>query len=815
MKHSTGSDWHAVLTQEGAEGLRRLCLDYLDARQFSDYERLLEIAAEFPESALQHVRRHYHAVLLAEKHQFDQAEIMLRQLLNEPLSPQQRARTAMELAIQLDDLGQWDEANEHYQTALAGYRASANQLGLARAYNNLGIMFTSQVEQGLSSQQCLQKALDHHTTALKLLETLDETTDTQAEIAKNRHGMGKAYALQQAYPQAEAAFAHSFAFYAAEAAAHDRAVVLSDQAALVSQPQGQWLKAKTELTQAIELLQTQADDLDLAETLMRYGNVLAQQGQVAEALTHYEQALLHGEAIRKRLSVSTARVEYRATSEALYTAPLTLHLQQGNALAAFTLAERARSRVLADLLVNQAAKPRQASVVTLEEQRQSLRQQLEMLYSPDAKPDELHAIQQQLARLDRQIDALDPTFAALESADALDAQAMQQCLSPDAVLLTYVNDDQGQLWALCLSKHDAHITSLSNLKLLELQKIITEHLEGEQPGLKPDSANHLAPLTLFAQLYKQLIEPVWSYLEPARTVYIIPTGPLHYLPLGALAPEAGEPPLLAAGRRVVYAPSATVLFTYCHQCRPSPHASVLTIAPHYKSEPLYFIRSAAISIANKVGGSQMIGAKATRSGLLANAANHRIVCFLGHAWFNARFPMLSHLKLSDGGLQASEILRELRLQTDLVILAACETGRTQILRGDEILGLSRAMLYAGTPALLVTLWPVHEIPTRLLIEDFFGQLGLNNAQPKPIDPATSLMVAQNWLRTLTYAEAHRSLSQWLGMTPQRVEAELHQLWQLTHQAAPPQSDSLIFDHPFFWSPYILIGEPAPNVRNPV
>ncbi|MBK8050637.1 MAG: CHAT domain-containing protein [Anaerolineales bacterium] len=47
----------------------------------------------------------------------------------------------------------------------------------------------------------------------------------------------------------------------------------------------------------------------------------------------------------------------------------------------------------------------------------------------------------------------------------------------------------------------------------------------------------------------------------------------------------------------------------------------------------------------------------------------------------------------------------------LAILAACETGRAETPRGDEILGLSRAMLYAGTPSLLATLWRVHELPT--------------------------------------------------------------------------------------------------------
>jgi CHAT domain-containing protein len=164
--------------------------------------------------------------------------------------------------------------------------------------------------------------------------------------------------------------------------------------------------------------------------------------------------------------------------------------------------------------------------------------------------------------------------------------------------------------------------------------------------------------------------------------------------------------------------------------------------------------------------------------------------------------MSSRLKLADSTLHASEMLRELRLQADLVILSACETGRSHVLRGDEILGLSRAMLYAGTPSLVVTLWPVHEIPTRLLVEKFIGDL-LADAR---FDPARSLAATQSWLRNLSLAEAQALLTQWRPDPIAEIEAHLTTLWQMTHPGQTPQADSRLFAHPFFWSPYILIGE---------
>jgi CHAT domain-containing protein len=136
-------------------------------------------------------------------------------------------------------------------------------------------------------------------------------------------------------------------------------------------------------------------------------------------------------------------------------------------------------------------------------------------------------------------------------------------------------------------------------------------------------------------------------------------------------------------------------------------------------------------------------------------------------------------------------------------LAACGTGRGQVLRGDELLGLTRALLYAGTPSPLVTLWPVHQVVTRLLVEHMVGKL---ERPANRFDPAGSLAAAQAWLRSLTYTQASTTLAQWDGEEAGWVEQELTTLWQMTRPGETPQPASLLFAHPFFWSPYILIGD---------
>lgn len=800
----TLTDLQQLLFQDHAGGFaafRNFFFAALDTRRFTECEAALALLSNATDGALQQAAQHYRAVLLSEQRQFDQAEQILRALLEEVLTHQQRARTLLELANQLDELGQWAAAQPLFKEALAYYARLRDHSGQAKVYNNLAISLCFQVEQGVIDTKRLHEALSYHQTALSLIELLD----TPMEILRNWHGLGRVYGLMAQYTDAEQAFMHQLEMSQVQGDEYSEGVGLADLATLVYLPQARFADAERALRQAVTLLKKQSDDLHLAEALTRLGNLYACQQEGDKAFVAYNEALQTTESLRNRLTAPVAKADYRATTEFIYHAPLTLYLQQRKAINALTLAERARARVLADLLAGQAPTPHRVDVAELEQQRKTIRQALEQAYADDVESETLQQLEHALGELDRQIDLLDPDFAGLASVTALDADQMQTALPNNSALLMYVNDAQDHLWCLCLTKTTVQVVALPSLKSRWLQTMINEYLEGTRPGLIPDTYNRLAPLHFFPQLYKTLIAPVWPYLQAVQTVYLIPSGPLHYLPLAALIPDLNTPPpLLASGRRVVYAPSATVLFNYCRMQPPSPHQGILAVAPDDKT--LQFIQGAAQTIATVPGSDTLVGAEATQSALIAHAGNHRILCFLGHAVFHRRYPMLSHIKLSDGRLQASEILRTLRIQADLVVLAACESGRGQILRGDEILGISRAMLYAGAPALIVTLWPVHEVPTRLLVEHFFHILNLDNTNVT-FDPAAALVNAQAWLRTLSYAEAQQLLAQWQELTLTEAETQLRQLWQLTQGDAAPDANSRLFEHPFFWSPYILIGEP--------
>lgn len=808
MKALTLSQLQELVLQDQEQGLvafRNLFFTALDARDWQACEATLQVLAAAPALPLQQAAQHYRAILLSEQRQFDQAETILRALLEQALSDQQRARTLLELANQLDELGQWQAAARPFTDALKLYERLNDDAGRMKVYNNLGISLCFQFEQGVADPKVLDQARIYHQTALDLAKTLG----APMEEMRNWHGLGRAYGLMGQTLQAAEAFAQQLSLSRALDDTYAEAVGLTDLATLVYLPQARLAEAQSLLQQAIDLLTAEADELHLAEALTQLGNLYAKQGRDEQAFKSYEAALTAVEALRSQLSAPIAKADYRATTDFVYTAPLTLHLQRGNASAALTLAERARARVLADLLGGHESQSTQRHPTARDEQREAIRIKLEQAYRTAAAPTLIDALESQLAILDRQIELREGELLSWQESAALTAEEIQQRLPADAVLLSYVSDTAQQLHCLITTPQQiSHVPLNPQLRLNWLQAILPEYLNGQRQGFVPNRQGDLITPGLFLQLYQALIKPLLPFLAAAQRIYIVPTGALNHLPLGALAPDLQTtPPLLAHGRQVCFAPSATILLRYCHQRPPSPHQGLITLAP--TAPDLHLMQSTAVAVTKTSADGYQLGAAVNRTTFLRQTGAYRMICFLGHAFFNAQHPMLSHLQLSDGRLQASEISRELRIHADLVVLGACETGRSQILRGDEILGLSRALLYAGTPALLVTAWKVHELPMRLFTEHFFAQLAAMEQQQQRFDPAQALAVSQNWLRTLTDREARAQMATW-DVDPTLLEQQVHQIWRMQQPREARSDESRLFVHPFFWAPYMLIGEPNPS-----
>ncbi len=249
-------------------------------------------------------------------------------------------------------------------------------------------------------------------------------------------------------------------------------------------------------------------------------------------------------------------------------------------------------------------------------------------------------------------------------------------------------------------------------------------------------------------------------LEPSITsVTIVPDGDLAYLPYSALFDT----------RNVSVAPSGTVLARLAgHARRTGTHGLALAdpdgTSPKLRDQlqataalvPVSAQRSyrdlAPLPGARKeanwaVGtqGTKLVGAHATIANLHRQLAEHgsrrwRTLHFGCHGFVHGDTPTMSGLALADGMLKARDVLG-LRLHTDLVVLAACETATDPFVSGEGISGLVRAFLYAGAPRVLATLWKIPDDASAELMREFYAAL-----DNKRVTVAEALRAAQTHVR---------------------------------------------------------------------
>ncbi|MCC7530162.1 MAG: CHAT domain-containing protein [Candidatus Melainabacteria bacterium] len=120
--------------------------------------------------------------------------------------------------------------------------------------------------------------------------------------------------------------------------------------------------------------------------------------------------------------------------------------------------------------------------------------------------------------------------------------------------------------------------------------------------------------------------------------------------------------------------------------------------------------------------SKMLTNQEVKESLPELFSKYPVVHFAGHAVFNPDEPLASGLVLADGSiLTAAAILQGNLLRTHcgkLLVLSACQTGVNKVTAGGEILGLARALMYAGMPNLVLSLWEVADRSTATLMKDF-------------------------------------------------------------------------------------------------
>jgi CHAT domain-containing protein len=275
---------------------------------------------------------------------------------------------------------------------------------------------------------------------------------------------------------------------------------------------------------------------------------------------------------------------------------------------------------------------------------------------------------------------------------------------------------------------------------------------------------------LFARLFPPESR---SILDAAARLIVSPDGPLWEVPFAALVTNAeGAPVYLGSQKGITYTQSLT-LFAQSRHDAPritSNHKTTALVVgnPFFAPGPvveskLRRVRSymcfgetqppprlpgtgiEAIKVAALYDSIPLLGKDATEAALRKRIESADVVHLATHGCSDPRRAMLSGLLLArsktqsheggtndDGVLQAWEIYSQLKLKAELVVLSACDTGRGQSVAGEGLIGLTRALQYAGARSVISSLWTADDQSTLTLMVAFHRNLRSGDAKDEAL-----------------------------------------------------------------------------------
>jgi len=429
-------------------------------------------------------------------------------------------------------------------------------------------------------------------------------------------------------------------------------------------------------------------------------------------------------------------------------------------------------------------------------------QQLFDLQQQKASPDTLNKINKQLFELRKQNRQLNsrieqdyPGFARLkyETNTPGSKDIIEHLLDDKTGFIEYFTADSA-IYAIVISKQQSFLAVLDKDKGFD-SSIDTLRSLLSDPGLaqrQPDEAYRSFCQNAY-YLYQTLLrEPLSRLPEEISRLVIVTDGILGYLPFEALLtglPEVSQPDFrnltphyLIQRYAISYGASATLLLE--QQATRSKRASELfaAFAPSY-SQPdslttaqnkVAELKGAAAEvrqISELTGGRVLSGNEASKTNFKNQAEQYQILHLAMHGTVNDENPMYSYLLFTQTPATPNDYARlhtyelyTMNLNADLAVLSACSTGEGKAQHGEGIMSLSRGFIYAGCPAIVMSLWKAADNGTQKIMTFFYQNLLQNQLK--------DIALQQAKLRFLTDAD--------------RITA-----------------------NPFYWATFVLLGNAQP------
>jgi CHAT domain-containing protein/Tfp pilus assembly protein PilF len=676
-------------------------------------------------------------------------------------------------------IGNYNKALEYLTKALTIDEQLGDHAHISIDLNNIGETFQTK---GfiLGNKEDYYRALDYFSRCLKLIK---KTRDRKVEVCA-LNNIGFAHICLKNYHEA-LKYLKSGYERAEEIKDVEMMGMLLNNIGIVHYNLGKYEEAINSYQEAIELANKINARQILWEAYFGLGQCYEKTNEFSLAVMSYKSAIDIIDHIRSQIFLDTYKASFVRDKLKIYEFLISLLFRMNrdnpsncNTKEIFHIVERAKARAFLESLGESTVDIGERLNPELKKRENELSSRISLTIQQLSRSDLSKKRRQELlGKLRHEEDEYisliskmrveSPKIANLVSAEPCSVEQVQQHIDGKTALIEYFLGEK-ESFVFIVTKNEFGVYSLPYRS--EVEKSIRAYLKILSGSKKGEFKGTLAA----KRIYRELLYPAEGNIpESVERLVIVPDGILYSLPFETLILNTQDRLLndnyLIAKYKISYAPSSSALLFLSENKvkRESPKSLIAFGNPSYMLKnssngkkpkthveilrelyldqgfyfsPLPYTEREILEISSYFPEDRkdIYLKDEAREEIFKEAPikDYQIIHFACHGFLAKEFPFRSALVLSlddnsqeDGFLQVRE-LYNLRLNADLVVLSACQTGKGKLERGEGILGLPRIFFYAGARSVILTLWRINDESTAKFMNLFYRYLseGSDKAQ---------------------------------------------------------------------------------------
>ncbi len=754
--------------------LRYLSYSYYETGSILDFKKLNEQALEIAER-LSHKKEigkcsnnigiyHLKYKNYSQALQYIEEALYIAKEFNNKI---ETANCSNNIGIIYKNIGNYDKALDYLKQALEIDRELGDELYIAVDLNGIGTVYR---QMGLSTHEkdYFEKALTNFNECLNLFKKIK---DIKKEVYV-LNNIGSVYSdLHEHFGEEEhfhlALETFKQALRKAESLQdHESMGMILNNLGIIHSNQGNYNESTAYFQKAIDLGLKIEGGKFLWEAYLELAQVYQKQNKTKLAQEYFSRSISIIEDIRSSIKLEELKASFLGTNKRIEAYYGLIHIlfslhqeepEKKHDAKAFDFLERAKARAFLDNLELSQVNLSQHLDFKLQNQEKEVMKDISLLYQKLLDSglsvqeslnlhQELKQKEDELEALKRKIRNTHPAYADLRYPEIISLEKAQKMLDKQTAFFAFLISSQ-RSYLFVITRENLSIYSLPDRK--QIQALVSHYI-----GKISDKENF--DFSEGYTLYKELVLP--GLEKNIKKIIFIPDDILHFLPFEALITEPDSHKWLVSDFKISYTPSISSLHEIIKRKKSSGHRrhkALLAVGdPYFKpfkngnngrpvlhqlfsSAPLEFQRlkysgTEVDRISRLFKPSQRTVFKRNQATEEAfkkiNLEDYKIIHLATHSLIDNKQPFRSSIVLSldsnpqeDGLLQTREIYN-IGLNSDLVVLSACETGLGQFIRGEGIEGINRSFFYAGSSAVLMSLWPVNDQATFQMMERFYTHL---------------------------------------------------------------------------------------------